>query len=583
MKKLALIVFCSIIVYSSLPAQDNSFCEVTADNAMFTSLKITPQTLIYKKVQTDRGEASIVNIPNGSQWLIKGAPDLPKLTVSLSIPNQRDGIVELVDVQYHDIPNIIVAPSKGKLYRNQKPSEIPYVYGEAYMVNDFFPNQIVTTNQPYIIRNVRGQNFHIAPVQYNPVTKTLRVITSLQIKINYTGTSNINTLPANHRITSIHEYEEQTYLSHFVNFGKKNKRYTPIAEQGSLLILSPAQFLPDMQPYIEWKQRKGFKTFVVNVDTISGGVNETNIRNLVANYYSMHQIAYLLIVGDNQHIPARNADWSQYPALLGPSDNAYAYMVGNDHYPDFVVGRFSGESKADIATQVYRSIQYEKNPLISTNWMQHQIGIASEQGPGDDNQMDFEHMRDILDSNKNFYHYVHNYELYDGSQGGNDSTGNPAPQDLISAISNGAGLLNYCGHGGTTSFSTTGFSNSDITSLTNVNKLPVVIATACVVGDFINNTCLGEAFLRARNNDTQPKGAAVALMSTINQSWDPPMEGQDEMNAILRGARANNKKTIFGAIAMDGCMAVNDKYNTWTDPDGGNEITDTWTLFGDPT
>ena len=34
---------------------------------------------------------------------------------------------------------------------------------------------------------------------------------------------------------------------------------------------------------------------------------------------------------------------------------------------------------------------------------------------------------------------------------------------------------------------------------------------------------------------------------------------------------------------MNGCMSVNDEYNTATDPDGGNEITDTWTVFGDPT
>ena len=34
---------------------------------------------------------------------------------------------------------------------------------------------------------------------------------------------------------------------------------------------------------------------------------------------------------------------------------------------------------------------------------------------------------------------------------------------------------------------------------------------------------------------------------------------------------------------MNGCMSVNDEYNTTADPDGGNEITDTWTVFGDPT
>ena len=82
---------------------------------------------------------------------------------------------------------------------------------------------------------------------------------------------------------------------------------------------------------------------------------------------------------------------------------------------------------------------------------------------------------------------------------------------------------------------------------------------------------------------SQPKGAAATLMSTILQSWDPPMQGQDEFNAILRGDFSGNKKSIFGAMAMDACMSVNDHYNDPNnDPNGGNEITDTWTIFGDP-
>ena len=51
-----------------------------------------------------------------------------------------------------------------------------------------------------------------------------------------------------------------------------------------------------------------------------------------------------------------------------------------------------------------------------------------------------------------------------------------------------------------------------------------IISVACVNGNFVNSTCFAEAWLRAEDND-EPTGAIATLMSTINQSWNPPMRG----------------------------------------------------------
>ena len=57
----------------------------------------------------------------------------------------------------------------------------------------------------------------------------------------------------------------------------------------------------------------------------------------------------------------------------------------------------------------------------------------------------------------------------------------------------------------------------------------------------------------------------------------PPCDGQDEMNDILTEADQNNIKRTFGGITMNGCMGMNDAYGS-----DGDEMTDTWTIFGDP-
>jgi hypothetical protein len=55
------------------------------------------------------------------------------------------------------------------------------------------------------------------------------------------------------------------------------------------------------------------------------------------------------------------------------------------------------------------------------------------------------------------------------------------------------------------------------------------------------------------------------------------MCGQDEMNDILVETHPNNINRTFGALSMHGCMQMNDEYGA-----GGDEMTDTWTCFGDP-
>jgi hypothetical protein len=66
-------------------------------------------------------------------------------------------------------------------------------------------------------------------------------------------------------------------------------------------------------------------------------------------------------------------------------------------------------------------------------------------------------------------------------------------------------------------------------------------------------------------------------MSSKSQSWDPPMEAQDEFINLLIGIYPDNKKTTFGGLCFNGCMSMNDKYGS-----AGWAETDAWTIFGDP-
>ena len=106
---------------------------------------------------------------------------------------------------------------------------------------------------------------------------------------------------------------------------------------------------------------------------------------------------------------------------------------------------------------------------------------------------------------------------------------------------------------------------------------PWIWSVACVNGEFHLGTCFAETWLRATNADGSPTGAVATLMSTVNQGWNPPMDGQDEMNNIFVESYSNNIKRTFGGLSYNGCMEMNDNYGSQ-----GNVETLYWTTFGDP-
>ena len=530
-------------------------------------LKFTLGGFTLNPVTTPLGAAYTVTAGEGTPILDAGAPDLPKLTAALVIPDKAGMEIRVVSSNYQDFPNLDIAPSKGVITRDVDPATVPYQYGSVYNENRFYPESLTGLREPFIVRDLRGQTVIVYPFSYNPVTKTLRVfyeVTVELVQVAETGSNPLNRAGAEIRI---HPEWAAIYGAEFLNFDAVT--YTPLEDYGNMLILANNAFMADMQPFVEWKNASGIPTEMVDVAV--AGSTAAAIKTYITDYYNTNGLAFVLLIGDNAQIPT-----NQGGGLGGPSDNAYGYIVGNDHFADLFVGRFSAENVAHVQTQVQRTLNYEMNPqLLTDDWYTTVIGIASDQGPGDDNEYDYQHIRG-LQAECLAYTYTWNPELFDGSQGGNDASGNPTPSQVATEVNNGSSLIVYCGHGSETSWGTSGFNNNNVNQLTNQDKLPFVWSVACVNGNFLNTTCFAEAWLRATQGG-QPTGAVAFLGATINQSWNPPMEGQDEMVKILTEAYPTNIKRTFAGLSINGCMKMIDAYGM----DGSN-MADTWTVFGDP-
>ena len=554
MKKIATFI---IIVLGMLTTQaQNINFTLLSSNQNEAVVRIDFGTYHTETVTVDGTEMQTLHSADAYPVLKKGSPELLQTAFSLIVPEGSQPETEILSEQFTEVPHFALAPSKGKLYRNVNPESVPYTKNTDYQSANYLMGSAVAVGEEYQLRDFHGVSVKVFPFDYNPSAQKLKVYSSVTVKVRFNSSRSISAPAKNNRTF------DALYADHFLNYTAF--RGTPVTEEGDILIIAPQEFMEAMQPYVDWKIRTGYNTEIVPLST--AGSTSGMIKNYITSYYNEHNLAFVVIVGDNAQFPT--------PTVGGnKSDNNFTELVGNDSYPDIILGKISAENVSQVETQVQRFIEYEQNPPETSHFPSF-MGIASEQGPGDNAEYDYQHIRNINNKLLN-YTYTSGYELFEGSQGGLDASGNPTASMVATGVNAGVGIIDYCGHGDVQMWGTTYFNNDNVNSLTNVNKLPFIFSVACVNGEYHTGTCFAEAWLRATNNG-QPTGAVGFTGSTINQPWNSPMCAQDAMIDLLVGTIPANQKFTFGGIFFNGMIHMLDVYSDVS-------VFRTWILFGDPT
>ncbi|MDZ4752503.1 MAG: C25 family cysteine peptidase [Flavobacteriales bacterium] len=529
------------------------------------------------------GEGMVIpEIIDGNSLLKAGTPDVPKKTAALIVDDFRQMEVHVTYSEYTEYQDIHVAPSKGNLLRNIDPSQIAFEFGGVYNQDAFFPGNLVSLGEAYVQRQYRGQSLYFYPVQYNPVTKVLRHYTAIEVVVVPIDTPGANPLPATvpNRTNAV---MDELYKSRFINYNEHSARYDVVGELGNMLVITDAEYQEEIAPWVTWKKEKGISTEVVDVSTI-GGIS--GISAFIEDYYNENGVTYVVLVGDEDQIPTLLVNNS---GGQGYCDACYSYVSGNDSYGEFFLGRLLVHTDDELVVFIDKILEYEKNPYIATDWFSIGVGIGSNEGAGigDDGEEDWQHANETKEDLLSFT-YTSVWELYESTHttssptGGEtaDEAGNPSSSDLSDIINNGCSLINYTGHGNHSIISTTGFTNASINGLTNYNKYPYFIIVGCCVGDFDDDSgsgdTFGEAWIKA-DNTNGPTGGIGGAFSSVFQSWAPPMEGQDEMNHVIADMVSFETRHTLGSIHNHGCASMNDVYGV-----AGDDMTDTWHLFADP-
>ena len=253
------------------------------------------------------------------------------------------------------------------------------------------------------------------------------------------------------------------------------------------LIITSTELKDVSQSLANYRQRQGLDSMVVDVEDIMDEFNyglydPEAIRDFLSFAYHNWRKAprYVVLAGEGTFDYKNNQGYDDnlVPALLVStphglfaSDNRYADVDGHDGVPDMAIGRLPVITAEELKAVIKKIKAYER---ARGKWTKKVLMVADEPDAGGDFPSNSDAIADILSSA-----YI-TEKIYLS-----EYTINEARQQVMYGINTGALLFNYIGHAGMNSLAAEGvLLSSDVASLVNENKLPVVTAMTCLAGSF---------------------------------------------------------------------------------------------------
>jgi len=338
------------------------------------------------------------------------------------------------------------------------------------------------------------------------------------------------------------------------------------------ILIAPRAFLDAANPLCQLRRSQGLRVEPVAVEDIynefgDGLPNPQAIKDFLAfAYHSWSRPAPInvLLLGDatyDYRDRMGTGKASRVPVHLTvtselgwtPDDNWYVDVEG-DERPELRIGRLPAADQLDVAELVQKILSYENSPEPVDR---RALFVA------DNNDTSFQEACEsfvpLLPAG------VSPVKVYLGQY----QDFSLARQDIVAAFNQGLVLALYAGHGDRVDWAgEMVFTLSSIPSLTNGDRLPLVVALNCLNGWFASpdTYSLGEALVAASG------GGAIGVFaaSGYGYTWEQDMVATALLNRLKQGGRPT-----LGELCTDA------KVQAFL---GGasTDLLKTYTLLGDP-
>jgi len=427
-----------------------------------------------------------------------------------------------------------------------------------------------------------------------------------------------------------------------------------------MVVIAPAAFQSSLQPLIDEKNTKGVKTIFKSVEDIlneyTGYDPPEQVKYFIKYAYDTWGIKYVMLVGglksyiyvanDKDTISAGYKDWwvpvryvnmpnendegclsdLYYGCLYNATggfdswdsnhDGVYAcwgqipYAKDKfDMYPEVYVSRLPCSTVSEVNVVVNKILTYESTGPAAKSWYKTFIGIGGKTFANYSGKPDGEYLCDLAYSYvKNAIPDLNQVKVYST----NRDTGGlvPTPQDITKAITQGAGFVDFEGHGAAYAWNTIWFDGTYPTDwcggvnfyyfplINNHDKLPVVVVGGCH-NALYNITFLGTLMDKSKGNGryfcavpapvcfswglvVKPRGGAIASTGCTGYGM-----GDNDNPVSLSGALEDNFFWQIGNnsvtnLAKAHSQAITKYINEHTILQMDAFCITNWALLGDP-
>lgn len=509
----------------------------------FESTEITVEGQTYQRL----------TLPGAGRTQEVGRPEVPAIGQFVAIPPGATVEVQVTDVEETILEGYSVYPAQAPPVDCpcEQAGQPPFALDEATYAQDaFHPQEIVSLGTPQTMRQLTVVWVAIHPLQFNPAQGELRFTRSMRVRLTFAG--GVDAFASAGGIRP-HESFRDLCQAFVINCNAAQsdlpqEAAQPDADDYEYLIITTPAFESAANTLAAWRNAHGLSTVVKTTDET--GVYTSTIKGYIKAASYSWPLAYVLFLGDADHIPVHYQSVHPYNGLKTGTDLYYATLgTAGDVLPDLHLGRIPVRTLNEANAVVDRIVAYEQDPPQDVGFYKRATMAAYFQDDDDDGEEDrlfiwtSEQIRDHLIAEGYDVERLYNThsssplryspwwpstgQLLPGDLRGGAYPWDAGGADIVSALNRGSFLLNHRDHGYIGGWGDPPFNSSHINQLDDNGEAPVVFSLNCESGWFDSETddcsfsydpCFAETFLRPGST---PHGRAVGVFAAtrVSYSW----------------------------------------------------------------
>ncbi len=543
----------SNLSFGQVILKQNGSTGIALEKSDFSGIRVLNNIAALNKIdlKTEQGSFTEISASGYSSSEERGFPKLPVMRRLIEIPVGATVEVEVLSYEENEflLKDLGITsrlmPAQAPVAKNIT-GEIPFVINnQVYNRDRFYGKPLASAEIIGFMRGTRMARLDISPVEYNPVTGTIRVYDNVVVNITFRGGD----------YTATQLLQDKTRSPYFSNLNSTMLNKLPVGSgmrenfsryPVKYVIVSDPMFHDALQPLIDWKTRKGFTMVEAYTNQPEVGNTTSSIKSYLQGLYNAGTPedpapTFVLFVGDVAQIPA----YSQG----GHSSDLYYCEYTNDHIPEMYYGRFSATSVSQLQPQIDKTMMYEQYLFPDPSFLGECVMVS-----GVDGSYAPVHGNGQINYGTTYYFneahglQSHTY-LYPAS-------GSSAAA-IIQNVSDGLAYGNYTAHGSSSGWADPAFEISDIPGLQNDGKYPLLVGNCCLTSTY-NTSCFGEELLRAAN-----KGAVGYIGASNSTYWDEDFYfGVGVKNIVVNPVYDGNSDGSYDLAFHDHGEPFSDWYTT---------------------